>query len=99
MLFSFTSKRFFLENKMGGGQRDSSAYKSMYFMWSLNNWGGGCLLLRLCCLSLDSFPLAGLPYLATVGKDALSPDGIWCASAGWYLGWREREKEGGAIKM
>jgi hypothetical protein len=32
-----------------------------------------------CCLTLDSFPLAGLPCLASVGEDALSPDVTWFA--------------------
>jgi hypothetical protein len=32
---------------------------------SLNNWSGHCLWLRLCCLPLDSFPLARLPYLTS----------------------------------
>lgn len=37
-----------------------------------NNWSGGYLSdLGLCCLPLDSFLLAELPCLASMGEDAL----------------------------
>ena len=38
----------------------------------------------LCCLLLDLLPLAGLPCLALVGEDALSPGSDLMARSGWY---------------
>jgi hypothetical protein len=61
---------------------------SRYTAWSScgspNTWNRGCLWLGLCCLTLDSLPLAGLPLLASAGENMLSPNATWCVRAGWY---------------
>jgi hypothetical protein len=56
--------------------------------WSSRRCPNNCTMLclwdGLSFLPLDSFSLAGLPYVASVGKDALSSHETWGARVGWY---------------
>lgn len=83
----------------GGSQRWNHQLKSMHGLdlsplhlccrclsWSScgspNNQSGGCLW--LCCRPLTSFPLDGLPCLASVRDDTLSPATAWGARVGCH---------------
>lgn len=46
----------------------------------MEQWERGCVW--LCCLPLDPFPLAGLSYLASMGKDVPSPAVTICDTEG-----------------
>lgn len=57
------------------------------------NWSGGYLWLTLCCLPLDSFSLARLPLLASVGEDVLILMRLGVP------GWVDTQWEGGSSSL
>jgi hypothetical protein len=68
---------------------------SLTFMWVPNNWGRGYL--RSCCLYVGYVHLAGLPYLASVGKEAPGLRDTLCARVGGYPTCSEEKGRGGGL--